>query len=136
MYRFIDHTADIAFEVEAESFEKLLEDATMAFYSAFTYLDEIDESKVVEIVVEEQNPDLLLFSWLNELLYIFDTDHFAGRRVEIHVTENNILKAEGKIRGGKISPEKVRLEPKAITLHNFKVEKTGKGWRAFVVVDI
>ncbi len=136
MYRFIDHTADIAFEVEAESLEKLIEDATMAFYSAFTYLDMIDDSKTVEMVVEEQTPDLLLFSWLNELLFIFDTHHFAGKKIEVHVDKNDILRAEGKIWGGRLSPEKVRLEPKAITLHNFKVEKTEKGWKAFVVIDI
>jgi len=136
MYRFIDHTADIAFEVEAESLEKLIEDATVAFYSAFTYLDRIDESEVMEVVIEEESPDTLLFSWLNELLYIFDTHHFAGREVEVRTAKNDVFRAQGIIRGGKLSPEKVRLEPKAITLHNFRVEKTEKGWRAFVVVDI
>ncbi len=136
MYRFVDHTADIAFEVEAESLEKLIEDATMAFYSAFAYLDVIDDTKTIEIVVEEHSPDFLLFSWLNELLYIFDTDHFAGKKIQVHVEKDGTIRAEGKIWGGKLSPEKVRLEPKAITLHNFRVEKTEKGWKAFVVIDI
>ncbi len=30
----------------------------------------------------------------------------------------------------------VKVEPKAITLHKFRVEKTDKGYVAFVVVDI
>ncbi len=136
MYRFIDHTADIAFEVEAENLEELVCDAAIAFYSAFTYLEELDESESMEVSLSESNPDGLLFSWLNELLFIFDTNHFAGKHVEVKIKENDRIELHGKIFGGRLSPEKVKLEPKAITLHNFRVEKTERGWRAFVVVDI
>jgi len=136
MFRFVDHTADIAFEVEAENLEELLRDATMAFYSAFAYLERIDEAEELDLSAEDETPDGLLFSWLNELLYIFDTQHFAGKNADISVYEGRTIKAKGKIYGGRLSPEKVKLEPKAITLHNFRVEKTGKGWKASVVIDI
>ena len=136
MYRFIDHTADIAFEVTASSLGELLRDAALAFYEAFTFQDLIGESVERKIVVSEDSPDYLLFAWLNELLYMFDTEHFAGRRVEVEVTEGNGLHARGKIAGDSLTPEKVRLEPKAITLHNFRVEKRNGGWYAYVVVDI
>ena len=136
MYRFMDHTADIAFEVEAESLEELLRDSTLAFYSAFSYTEKLGDSETRDIEIHGESPDDLLFSWLNELLFIFDAYHFAGKDVNVMINEGEFFEAKGVIKGDKLSPEKVKLEPKAITLHNFKVEKTEKGWRAFVVIDI
>lgn len=136
MYRFLDHTADIAFEVKASSLSELVRDASLAFYEAFTFQDLLSGEIEREVVVEEDSPDYLLFAWLNELLYLFDTEHFAGRSVEVEVEEGERLVARGRVLGDRLSPEKVKLEPKAITLHNFEVEKRDGEWYAFVVVDI
>ena len=140
MYRFIDHTADIAFEVEAESLDELMEEASKAFYEAFVFVDKLEVSEEVTLEVEADSEDYLLYKWLNELLYLFDTRHFAGKVVRVQVStpesEDEVLKARGVITGGKLRDELVRCEPKAITLHRFAVEKKNGGWRAFVVVDI
>ncbi len=133
MYRFIDHTADIAFEVEAESLDGLIEEASKAFYEAFAYTDRLEVTEEVEVEVEADSEDYLLYRWLNELLYLFDTKHFAGKEIAVQVDG---LKARGVIRGGQLRDELVRCEPKAITLHKFTVERKDGGWRAFVVVDI
>lgn len=132
-YKFIDHTADIAFEVYGNNLKELFENATMAFYDAFVQIDRIADDKTVEVKVEAESVDNLLFKWLNELLYLFDTEFFAGKSCEINLSQN---RAEGKIAGGRIKPEIIKLEPKAITLHNFKVEERNGKWYAFVVVDI
>ena len=132
-YKFIDHTADVAFEVYGKSLRELFENATMAFYDAFVNVERLEEDKHVEIEVEADGVDYLLFKWLNELLYLFDTEFFGGKRCSINVSEN---KAEGKIIGGKLTAEIIKVEPKAITLHNFKVEKRDGDWYAFVVIDI
>ncbi len=136
MYRFIDHTADIAFEIRAYSLDELLRDAALAFYEAFTFTDKIKGEKWVEIEVEEESIDYLLFSWLNEILYKFDVEHFGGRDVDVRVEESGKFKAIGKIYGGKLDAEKIKLEPKAITLHNFRVEKRDDGYYAYIVIDI
>ena len=138
MYRFIDHTADIAFEVEAETLDGLIEEASKAFYEAFVFVDKLEVSEEVTLDVEADGDDYLLFKWLNELLYLFDTRHFAGREVSVSVESvaAGTLKARGVIWGGKLRDELVRCEPKAITLHKFTVERKDGGWRAFVIVDI
>ncbi len=135
-YRFVDHTADIAFEVYGSSLEELLENATLAFYDSFVDLNRIDTSKDVKIEVEGEDEEILLYRWLNELLYLFDTQFFAAKDVKVKVEENNVKKATGKLKGGKFTPENVKVEPKAITMHKFRVEKTPEGLKAFVVVDI
>ncbi len=135
-YRFIDHTADVAFEVYGKDLEELIVNSTSAFYEAFVYLDKLKIDRELKITVEADSADYLLFRWLNELLFAFDTEFFAGKEFEVEVSEDGNLKAEGTLRGGRLSPEIVKVEPKAITLHNFKVEKKNDGWLAFVVVDI
>ncbi len=136
-YRFVDHTADVAFEVFGRDLSELIENATMAFYEAFVYTEKLGENRNLKIAVEADSPDYLLYNWLNELLFAFDTKFFGGKRVDcVKVNENNILKAEGVILGDSLKPEIVKVEPKAITLHDFKVEKKNGVWRAYVVIDI
>ena len=133
MYRFIDHTADIAFEIYAKDLKELLRDAALAFYEAFVFTEKIGERIQKEIEIEESSVDYLLYSWLNEILYLFDVEHFGGKRVEVEVANG---RAKGKIYGDTLDPQKIKLEPKAITLHNFRVEKRGDEYYAYVVVDI
>ncbi len=135
-FRFIDHTADVAFEVYGSSLKELIENATLAFYEAFVDLSKLKVDREKELEVEADSPDYLLFNWLNELLFMFETEFFAGKDVEVEVKENGNFKAVGRIKGGRISPEIVKTEPKAITFHKFRVERKDGMWTAFVIVDI
>ncbi len=135
-YRFIDHTADVAFEVYGSSLKELIENATLAFYEAFVDLSKLEVRETKSLEVEGDGVDYLLFNWLNELLYMFETEFFAGKDVEVSVEEGEVLRARGSIRGGRIRPEIVKTEPKAITFHKFKVERRNGNWTAFVIVDI
>lgn len=132
-YRFIDHTADIAFEVYGRRLEELLENSAYAFYDAFVDIKKLkgSEKRLVEVEAEEE--DLLLYRWLNELLFLFETQFFAGKRIKVRL-ENN--KAIGEIDGGKFGREAVKVEPKAITMHRFGIRREDDKLVAFVVVDI
>ncbi len=135
-FRFIDHTADVAFEAYGSSLKELIENATLAFYEAFVDFSKLEDNLEKTLKVEADSPDYLLFNWLNELLFMFETEFFAGKDVSVEVEENSGLKARGKIKGGKITPEIVKTEPKAITFHKFRVEQRNGKWVAFVIIDI
>lgn len=132
-YRFVDHTADVAFEVYGRDLAELLENAAYAFYDAFVYTERIEKSKRRVVEVEAEDDDLLLYRWLNELLFLFETDFFAGKEVKVEI-ENS--KAKGIVLGGKFTREDVKVEPKAITMHKFGIRKEGDRLVAFIVVDI
>ncbi len=131
-YRFVEHTADIAFEVWGDSVSELLESASKAFYDAFIDTERLGDEDEKVVAVEAEDVDYLLYRWLNELLFLFETEFFAAKNVSVDANENSAL---GKLRGSRFTPDMVKVEPKAITMHKFKVEKTN-GFRAFVVVDI
>ncbi|MCS7144346.1 MAG: archease [Archaeoglobaceae archaeon] len=132
-YKFIDHTADIAFEAYGKNLEELMENSALAFYEAFVDKKKLKGSEKRTIEVEADEDDLLLYRWLNELLFLFETQFFAGKRVKVRI-ENR--KAIGEIEGGKFDRSAVRVEPKAITMHKFGIRKEGDKLIAFVVVDI
>uniref|UniRef100_A0A7C3YEY3 Archease n=1 Tax=Geoglobus ahangari TaxID=113653 RepID=A0A7C3YEY3_9EURY len=133
MYNFVDHTADIAFEIYAKDLNELLRDAALAFYEAFVFTEKIGDHIQREIEIEESSVDYLLYNWLNEILYLFDVEHFGGKKVDVKVMSG---RAKGKIYGDVLDPQKIKLEPKAITLHNFRVEKRNGGYYAYIVIDI
>ncbi len=132
-YRFVDHTADIAFEVYGKNLSELIENASYAFYEAFVYVEKISSDTDKKVEIEAENEDMLLYSWLNELLYLFDTEFFAAKKVSVVVSGYS---AKGELVGGRFTSELVKVEPKAITMHKFKVEKVDGGYKAFVVIDI
>ena len=133
MYNFVDHTADIAFEIYAKDLNELLRDAALAFYEAFVFTEKIGDHIQREIEIEESSVDYLLYNWLNEILYLFDVEHFGGKKVDVKVMSG---RAKGKIYGDVLDPQKIKLELKAITLHNFRVEKRNGGYYAYIVIDI
>lgn len=132
-YRFIDHTADIAFEVYGKDIAELLENSAYAFYEAFVYTERLEKSKQKLVEVEAEEEDLLLYRWLNELLFIFETEFFAGKEVKVEVKNS---KAKGVIYGSRFTRSEVKVEPKAITMHKFGIKREKDGLIAFVVVDI
>ncbi len=133
MYRFVEHTADIAFEVEAERVEDLFVEAAEAFYEAFCDRSMIGEEEERGIAIEEEDLEHLLYSWLNEILFLFDASHFAAKKIHVEIKENSL---KAKLLGGRVTPEAVKLEPKAITMHKFRVEKRDGKYYAFVIIDI
>ncbi len=140
-YRLLDHTADIAFEAFGSSLDELFENATRAFYDAFVMVEKVTIETEKKIEISDVEIDFLLYKWLNEVLFLFDTEFFASKNIDISIEKEKkeyLLKAN--LIGGRISPEIIKTEPKAITMHNFRVEKRKEGnrefWYAYVVIDI
>src|SRR5262249_13880057 len=89
----------------------------------------------LDIRLEGDDRAFLLFDWLNELLYRFDSEHRLFSRFEVRVTEKGL---EGTAWGGPLERSRHALshEVKAITYHGLRVEQTSDGWLAEVIVDI
>jgi SHS2 domain-containing protein len=89
----------------------------------------------VEIRVQGDDLSYLLFDWLNELLYRWDTEHLLFSRFVVRVSEDGLV---GTAWGEPLDRERHALahEVKAITYHGLKVEQVADGWLAEVIVDI
>jgi SHS2 domain-containing protein len=136
VYETFEHTADLGLRVKAADLESLFAEAGRGLFSMMVdNLEDVRPETTVQFDIPGTEPDYLLFDWLNELLYCFESRRlllceFVVRR------DARGLKAEA--RGEPLDPKRHALshEVKAITYHQLQVEQTADGWRAELIVDI
>jgi SHS2 domain-containing protein len=136
MYETFEHTADLGLRVLAPSLDQLFAEAAEALFSVVVEnLDAVATKERVDVHLQEDDQALLLFDWLNELLYRFDTEHLVFGKFEAQTRDGRLIAAAW---GEQLDPTRHSLghEVKAITYHGLCVEKQGEVWLAEVIVDI
>ncbi len=141
-YEFLEDvaTADIAFKAWGKDLEETFiaaADATMKVM--VEELDLIQPRESREIRLENDDFDLLLHDFLQELVYYKDAEKLMLRVREVRIEEESRpVTLEATARGETLDPERhhPRVDVKAVTLHQFRLEKTEQGWEAFVILDI
>src|SRR5881396_3086273 len=132
-YKFLDEIgiADIAFEATGRDLPELftaVADATLNVM--IENLDAIEAHETRRIELKDDAIDMLLFDFLQELIYFKDAERLLLRVCEIRTEEKegaHSLKATTA--GEPLDPARhqQRADVKAVTLHNFRVEKTEGG---------
>ena len=138
-FRFLDHTGDVAFEVEAESLPRLVEEAVAAFAAILTESEGLAASEERQIEVVSAAPDLALLDLLEELLYLFEVDGFLPVRAAALVDEPaGRVRLRAAVAGQRRDPARHPLKVliKAVTYHGLVVEPRGRLWFGRVVFDI
>ncbi|MCA9141303.1 MAG: archease [Planctomycetaceae bacterium] len=136
MFETFEHTADLGLRIRATTQEQLLEDAGRGLFSMLvTNLEDVRCLQERTYRVEGVATDYLLFDWLNELLFTFESERLLLS--EFHV----VLDAEGLWATANGEPmdlarHRMEHEVKAITYHGLRVEKDAVGWFAELIVDI
>jgi SHS2 domain-containing protein len=133
-------TADIAFEATGRDLPELFKSAADATMNVMIEnLDTIEPRETRRIELQNDEIDMLLFDFLQELIYFKDADRLLLRAREAKIDEKGehyFLNATAA--GEKLDPERhqQRADVKAVTLHGFSVEKENDGWKASVILDI
>jgi SHS2 domain-containing protein len=141
-YHYLEEigTADIAFEANGRNLQELFmaaADATMNVM--IDNLDAIEPRESRQIELSNDNIEMLVFDFLQELIYFKD-----ARRLLLRARETQIdQKGEAYFLKAKVAGERLddtrhqqRADVKAVTLHGFSVEKHDVGWKANVLLDI
>jgi SHS2 domain-containing protein len=136
MYETFEHTADLGLRVRAADLPTLLAEAGKGLASMI--VANLEEVRLVEqrkIEIDGSDRDYLVFDWLSELLYVYETQHLVVRDFQVQLTEHGLT---ANARGEKLDPQRHVLdhEVKAITYHQLKLEQTSDGWLLEVIVDI
>ena len=141
-YKFLEEigTADIAFEATGRDLPALFvaaADATMNVM--IDNLDAIELRETRQIELSNDQIDMLLFDFLQELVYFKDARRLLLRAREMQIDQKGeayFLKA--KVAGEQLDDTRhqQRADVKAVTLHGFSVQKHDDGWKAKVLLDI
>ncbi len=135
-YELLDHTADIGIIVHGVELPETFGNAAYAMFDILTNIDEVKETGRFDIQVSASDVEELLVTWLDELLYRYETERVIFKRFVIEDMDETSLRATAF--GEKIDPlrHEIKLEIKSVTYHQLKVEKTDDGWRAQVIFDV
>jgi SHS2 domain-containing protein len=133
-------TADIAFEATGRDLLELFTAAADATMNVMIdNLDAIESRETRQLELSNDNVEMLLFDFLQELIYFKDAKRLLLRARETHIDQigdTYFLKA--KVVGERLDDTRhqQRADVKAVTLHGFSVEKQDRGWKAKVLLDI
>jgi SHS2 domain-containing protein len=134
-FDILDHTADVGIVAYGTDINQAFVNAARALFSLITDLDDVAEILYRDIKLTASDQESLLVEWLNELIYLFDTEGIVFRRFDI--TQLNSTRLKARSYGEKVDSAKhgIKTGVKAATYHMLKVDKDN-GCRVRVLFDI
>ena len=141
-YRFIEDVSisDAAFEAFGDTVEALFKAAAEATMNVMVEdLEKIENRERRRIEVEDDAYDMLLFQFLQELIFYKDSERLLLRVEEIEIErKNGNFRLSAEAFGEELDPERheLNVDVKAVTLYRLSVEETSHGWKAIVILDI
>ncbi len=136
-YILLDHTADLALQVEGSNLNTLFENAGMALMHVLVGGGTSAQPLSTQIAVSGQDLSDVLVRWLGEILYLFVGD---GRVVtSIRLRHASPERLEATVDCVPFDPEghEVRTEVKGVTYHQAEVSRESSGrWTARVILDV
>jgi len=136
-FKFLEHTADIKFQAFGKNLEEAFENSALAMFNSMSD-KKIKTITNKKIKVEGKDLENLLYTFLEELLFLLDSKNFFVSKTKLKITEGKnkkfILNAD--IFGDDAKKYGMKIDVKAVTYNEMFVKKTGKNWVCQVVLDV
>jgi SHS2 domain-containing protein len=133
-FEFIEHTADIGFRAYGSTLAEAYANAGYALFTVITDPETVREVESRKVELQEDNPEALLFEWLNILIYLFDTETILFKRFEINHFEDGELSATCHGEKYDASRHELKTGVKSATYHMLEVDRERK--LVQVILDI
>ncbi len=135
-----DHTADVGVRGYGSSLGEAFEAVALGLFNVMVDVRKVRPVECREVEVEEEDLEALLYSFLEELLVLYDTEGivFGDVKVEIEEKEDG-YRLRAKACGEPLDHERhePKEEVKAITYHDMRIEERPDGsWMVQFVPDI
>jgi SHS2 domain-containing protein len=133
-YQFLEHTADARVRCEADSLEGLLSSGAQALYAIALENTRQDTGVSQTIHVTARNREELLVRWLQELIFLLDTQQFVALEFEFAGVSDD--QVEAKLGGYLCSGEERAKEVKSATYHGLAILQQGSRYSAEFLLDL
>ena len=131
-FEFLEHTADIKFRAYALTLDKLFENCALAV-TAYLLHGKKPKPKTGKVInVRGNDIQSLLYNFIEEILFLLETENFIISKLEVQMMGNN-LRAE--LFGDKAKDYEMK-EIKAPTYAEMLIKKVNSGWMAQMVLDV
>ncbi len=122
-FQLIEHTADVGLIAYGRTLAEAFGNAAYGLFSIIAELKTVKEIESRRLELNEEDPEALLFEWLNSLIYLFDVEMLLLKRFDVRDFNGRGLKAI--CYGEKYDPSRHQLKTgvKAATYHMLKVDR-------------
>ena len=135
-YEVFEHTADIGLHAFGSTLPELFIHTAQGMESIMVPLEQVRVQVSREIVAEGHDLVSLLIAWLNELVFLFDTEYLIFCQFEIDSLTETSLKARASGEPYDAQRHEIGSAIKATTWHEAAVERSGDGYKARIIFDI
>jgi len=137
-FKFLEHTADAKFQAYGKNMEEAFSNAALAMFSIITDTKKI--KKNIKKGIEAKGHDLksLLYNFLEELLFLIDTENFLLNHVEeivIHEKEGKYF-LEAIAIGDKADNYETNGDIKAVTYNEMEIKEEKGKVMVQIVLDL
>ena len=135
-YEVFEHTADIGLHAYGQDLPTLFINAAAGMESLMVAPAQIETQVSREVSVEGHDLVALLIAWLNELIFLFDTEYLLLKQFAIQDFTDTSLRAT--VSGEPYNADRHDLSSaiKAVTWHEAAVMSEATGYRARIIFDI
>lgn len=130
------HGADIGVRGCGATPAQAFEQVALALTAVITSLDGVRDREAVDIRIQAQDLEFLLYQWLNELVYQMATRRMLFRHFSVEIQDHSLSATAS---GEAVNRERHRpaVEVKGATFTGLSVLRDTDGlWRAQCVVDV
>lgn len=132
-FKFLEHSADIKFQSYGKSIEEAFSNAAYALKKSI-YSKMTKKRIEKQINVEAKDIEGLLYRFLEELIYLFDSEKFILSKIEnIKINKN---KLSAKVIGDTAEKYKIEMQIKAVTYNEMLIKEEKNKFILQVVLDI
>lgn len=135
-YEFLSHTADIRVVITAENWGELLQSSTALLRSLIVGNSPAHSNEFRTIRLQHEETDELLFHFLREVLYLYESERLVPVELEIVDVSPHYIHVTLHVERFDSARHDAEPEVKAVTRHGFTVTRSVGGWRAEVVFDV
>jgi len=135
-YETTEHTADVGMKAYGDTLKEAFENAAFGMFDMMIDTHSLPESRQIDISAEADDTESLLVAFLNELLFIFETESLALVRFEI-VEWDEATRLSARAWGSPLADDTERREQiKAITYHDIRVVQGADRVEVEVLYDV
>jgi SHS2 domain-containing protein len=120
-YKLLEHTADAMVEVHGKDLNERFGNAAYALFDQITDISKVEPKGEMKITLSAETRDQLLVDFLQELLFLHDTEDLVLSEFDVTTDGKNL---EARVRGEKFDEKKhtKRSVVKGVTYHELEFD--------------
>ncbi|MBI5391145.1 archease [Candidatus Woesearchaeota archaeon] len=137
-YEFLDHTSEAKFRAYGKTLEEAFANAALATFALMTDISKVKAKKEKKIVLQGKGKEMLLFDFLEHLIFLMDTEGFLLSSVKtITITKKKVeYELRATVLGDLADGYETHSIVKAVTYNDMLIEEKNEGVMIQVVHDL